>query len=665
MQTVRRIYLYTITFVSLEVVLWGVIGLARSIVSSGRIGSNASALAGALSLILVGVPVFLLHWGLAQRSALRDMDERTSLVRVIFLYGTLLATLVPVVHSALILLNRWLLSAFHINPLYALLGGGQTASDNLIAMLGNALVAAYLYSVLRLDWRRAPGKESFTDLRRLYRFIWLVYSLAMVAFGISQVVQFILTDWQTVGSGSQALLANGLALLIIGAPLWVFVDRVINRSLADPVEKSSTLRLVVLTLLVFVAAGAALVSASLALSTVLRTLFQSVSGSGFGIKDFSTQIAKPLSALLPAVAIWLYYGRQLNAEMSGTSGAQRDSAQAETPSPAITLPEPNRLALRRVYLYGLSLFGLVAVSIGLLQLLGFLAYQVYGTIPLGTPSLNSQLAQALANLLVGLPLWLRAWQPMQVEAAREDEIGDHARRSILRKGYLFLILFAGVIGIMVSAGALLYQLLRALLGETPQDLLLQSLLQLRLLLVFAILLAYHWRVLRADGRMAERTLARLHAAFPVLILAPDEGNFAEPILQALQRLAPEMPVAVHTYSQGAPDESLSAARAAILPAGLLAHPPEAMRLWLQSYSGARLVVPTATDGWHWVSGSGRSPSSLARQVAQAARYLAEDEAIPTPRETSPILILAYVLVGLFALQILIALISMGFSFIMD
>jgi len=54
---------------------------------------------------------------------------------------------------------------------------------------------------------------------------------------------------------------------------------------------------------------------------------------------------------------------------------------------------------------------------------------------------------------------------------------------------------------MVSAGALLYQLLRALLGETPQDLLLQSLLQLRLLLVFAILLAYHWRVLRADGRM--------------------------------------------------------------------------------------------------------------------------------------------------------------------
>jgi len=43
---------------------------------------------------------FPLALGLAQRSALRDMDERTSLVRVIFLYGTLLATLVPVVHSA-------------------------------------------------------------------------------------------------------------------------------------------------------------------------------------------------------------------------------------------------------------------------------------------------------------------------------------------------------------------------------------------------------------------------------------------------------------------------------------------------------------------------------------------------------------------------------------
>jgi len=64
---------------------------------------------------------------------------------------------------------------------------------------------------------------------------------------------------------------------------------------------------------------------------------------------------------------------------------------------------------------------LVAVSIGLLQLLGFLATRYMEPSP-GHPSLNSQLAQALANLLVGLPLWLRAWQPMQVEAAREDEI---------------------------------------------------------------------------------------------------------------------------------------------------------------------------------------------------------------------------------------------------
>jgi hypothetical protein len=35
MQTIRRLYLYAVTFVSLEVVLWGIISLARSI-AGGR-----------------------------------------------------------------------------------------------------------------------------------------------------------------------------------------------------------------------------------------------------------------------------------------------------------------------------------------------------------------------------------------------------------------------------------------------------------------------------------------------------------------------------------------------------------------------------------------------------------------------------------------------------
>ena len=117
-----------------------------------------------------------------------------------------------------------------------------------------------------------------------------------------------------------------------------------------------------------------------------------------------------------------------------------------------------------------------------------------------------------------------------------------------------------------------------------------------------------------------------------------------------------MPVAVHAYTLGAPDESLSAARAVILPAELAARPSEALRLWLQGSDGTRLVVPTPAPGWHWVVGSGRPLPSLAKQAARMARHLAEGESLSAPRETTAWTVVLYILGGLLGFVILINLI---------
>jgi hypothetical protein len=109
-----------------------------------------------------------------------------------------------------------------------------------------------------------------------------------------------------------------------------------------------------------------------------------------------------------------------------------------------------------------------------------------------------------------------------------------------------------------------------------------------------------------------------------LILAPEDESFADQLVKALHQHAPELPVAVHPFNQGVPDEQLSAACAVILPAELLAKPTEALRLWLQGFDGPRLVIPTATPGWEWILGSAKSLSTLARQAAQAVRQLAEE-----------------------------------------
>jgi len=180
-------------------------------------------------------------------------------------------------------------------------------------------------------------------------------------------------------------------------------------------------------------------------------------------------------------------------------------------------------------------------------------------------------------------------------------------------------------GVMFTGGMLLFTLISTLLGEPPEDLLLQTLQVLLTLLLFTALLVYHGLALRQDGQMLERALARRLALYPVLLLAPESPEFVDALVGAIEREAPGLPVAVQPISQGAPDETMSAAKVVVLPGELLAKPPEALRLWLQGYSGQRVVLPTPADGLFWVTAGNQSISAQARRTARLLRRLAGGE----------------------------------------
>ncbi len=81
MKSIRRLYFYLVALISIEVVLWGLVGLLRSIVDQ-TVSGGADTLAQALALILVGVPIFLVHWMWAQRASARDEEVKTATIRV-------------------------------------------------------------------------------------------------------------------------------------------------------------------------------------------------------------------------------------------------------------------------------------------------------------------------------------------------------------------------------------------------------------------------------------------------------------------------------------------------------------------------------------------------------------------------------------------------------
>ena len=160
MKSIRRLYFYLVAFISIEVVLWGLVGLLRSIVDRS-ISGGEDALAQALALILVGLPFFLIHWLWAQRVAAREEEEQNASLRAVFLYGILLATLIPVAQNLLSLIDRTFveLAGLGIGRAFSSFSR-QTAADNLIAIMMNGIVALYFWNVLKLDWLKLTDREN-------------------------------------------------------------------------------------------------------------------------------------------------------------------------------------------------------------------------------------------------------------------------------------------------------------------------------------------------------------------------------------------------------------------------------------------------------------------------------------------------------------------------
>ncbi|HIE24475.1 MAG TPA: hypothetical protein EYP74_00580, partial [Anaerolineales bacterium] len=164
MKTSRDIYFYAVALISMEVVLWGMIGLTRSVFSDS-VGGGVVQLAQALALIFVGVPVFGIHWWAAERSAKKDSAERESAVRAFFLYAMLLGLLIPLTQNGLAFLNRLMLDIFNIPSSRAIIGGYQSLGDNLIAVLMSGFVAAYFLHILKRDWQENFDKTALTLTR--------------------------------------------------------------------------------------------------------------------------------------------------------------------------------------------------------------------------------------------------------------------------------------------------------------------------------------------------------------------------------------------------------------------------------------------------------------------------------------------------------------------
>jgi len=613
MKTVRRLYLYGIAFVSLEAIIWGIIGLLRNLISQTL--TAPEAILRALSLLLVGAPVFLFHWLWGKRLATEDAEEAGAMLRAVFFYGVLLANGIPVFQNLLAILNRWLLSLFGLPTSRALFGGAQSLSDNLIAILIAGLFWGYFWQQLTQAWQKLTESENFADTRRLYRFIWMLYGLLLLIAGVIQILRVIFY-WPVPFPGDPRPTAlNGLGFVLIGGPLWYFAWRKCQENAQEAAERTSLLRLGVYTLLSLGSALVILVDGIILLDILLQWML--------GLTPLeASRFGDALAWLISFGMVRAYYARWFKAQLE-------------------FFPADRAQEIRR-FVHGLlSLAGLIAVSTGMGILLNLLADLLAAT--LFSEGARRSLGHSLSALLLGLPYWLVNWNALRLPETQPQA----SPRSLARRAYLYLILFGSVLAVMGYGAALVYQTLRGwLLQENDLRGILSSLF---LLAFFGVLLLYH---LKETRRETAQERARF-ADFRILLLMEDAESRAA-LESALKQSLPGAQI-IHLERSAAPIEG----EVLIYPAG-----SEALPEWARDFPGTHLLIPwTGAKNRLWVGALNRR---WPEQAARMARQLALGEELRQPFQSPTIwTILGYLFAIFFALQLLGILLGVALSLVAD
>lgn len=511
MKIIRRIYTYLIVLISLEIVIWGVINLMRTIFRTSFSVPGTDMLSMSLALVLVGVPVFLGHWLWIKKNE-NIHEEKSSYVRGIFYYSAFLILFIPIAQNLLALINRGLLSIFGVDPIAAFVGGTQSTIDNFIAMAVNGLIGYYL---LRLFNRGEDSeiRKHFHEIFRIHDYVWVLYGLFFILIGTQKILHFIVIGQTTAlsPSGNEAFI-NSLALLLIGFPLWAWFW---TRRQKIDATVTTMVRLVFLFILSTVGITVTLTTASLFVHPFIRL---ALADPEIG-KNFVTQIAGPLSVGLPVGVLWYYYHRWLNVEIKQK------------------FLSPENRGISRFYAALLAMIGFIATLVGIGLFVSIFASFVFGT-KIFSETFRNGFSNSLATLITALPLWLINWH--KLDNPSPDWRNENSA-SVTRRAYLYIAIFGTVIGSMVSAINLANTLLYGFLEQRGTTFGTEILSKSLLTLEFTIFAIYHWQKIKEDNKLI-REQEKEFSGDRSVILIGYSSHFTEQVISAVQAKLGEAPI---------------------------------------------------------------------------------------------------------------------------
>ena len=279
------------------------------------------------------------------------------------------------------------------------------------------------------------GTEGMSIIRRVWLYLITLISLGIFAAGVGQLLT-LLFDVTIKGSYltqvgettfNQQQLSLGLAMTVIGGPLWFFFWRAVQRRVKGNQEEiGAGIRKLFLNFILLETAIMVITAAS----DFLRWLM-----AGVPLAEFSSSV---LATVIAGGIVWLYHW-----QMSESEGH----------------PSPAAKTLRRWYVYIMASFGLVWLAVGLVQFINTAVINL----PVWEDTLvrgqfwDSTAQMSIAMILLGGVTWYFHWFRM----ARGDF------DSTLRQVYFYLLTISGgAIAALVASAILLFRFFSWVFGGT-------------------------------------------------------------------------------------------------------------------------------------------------------------------------------------------------------
>ena len=496
--TARRLYLYG---VSLAALFTGALGLVfvvsfvlEAIFAGGQVVASTTGQAVGLSMTVVGLPLWWVHWRLIEGHVSRLPVETRSIVRKLYVYVVLAMGV-------------------------GFVGEGAVSALEFVVRVeefdGRPWAAAVVWAaVWAFHWRRESSEGQPTAetvaIRRVYVYATAASALLTAALGVGWAAHVVLRE----AYGALALppaaafsdaahepVRQALVLLLVGGAVWAAHWLWFARD-----DGESALRQVYVYVLAQLVPFVTVFV--IAIFIVDRVLVWAAGAGDAGTADHFRSLPGAFAVLLVAGGVLGYHRAAAREQQPGTPSEAHGG-----------------------YLYALAGVGLLTLAFSITMLVdtGFEFALERETAVSTRHLLGQSLALVLAIGLMGGPLWGYCWRRLQRSVQADPE--ERAARP--RRFYLTGAQGVGMIALIGGLSVVVYALIKGVLAVDLGDFFDDARPGVVVLAPVGVFLPYHWLVYREDRRLAGPDEPARKKKSVTVLAGPDGWEFVSELEGAL------------------------------------------------------------------------------------------------------------------------------------